>query len=277
MQLILPRTLDEALSRLADCPEARPVAGGTDLIVRWPERCMEFANPLLDLSGIAELHTQTLADGVLLLGATATYWDLLADAGLCSAFPLLARSAAQIGAIQVQSRGTWAGNVVNASPAADGVLALLACDATVEVRSASDRREYPIADFYTGYRQTRLQPGELVTALRVPLKSYGVCLFEKVGGRHAQTVSKVGLAICQSEGTWRVAVNGMAPTVQRCPGIEAAVASHQRPRRLVDWLDLVRGDLDAIDDHRSTRTYREQVLARMLLAWTEKLPVAALN
>lgn len=268
MQLILPRTLDEALDRLADCPEARPVAGGTDLFVRWPERCMASAEPLLDLSGIMELRTQTLADGVLLLGATATYWDFLADDDLCSAFPLLERSARQIGAIQVQSRGTWAGNVVNASPAADGVLALLACDATVEVRSAGSRREYPIADFHTGYRQTRLQPGELVTALRVPLKPYGVCLFEKVGGRRAQTISKVGLAICQTEGAWRVAVNGMAPTVRRCPALEVAVASGQRPRRLSDWLDLVRSDLDAIDDHRSTRAYREQVLARLLLAWS---------
>jgi CO/xanthine dehydrogenase FAD-binding subunit len=61
----------------------------------------------------------------------------------------------------------------------------------------------------------------------------------------------------------------MAPTVRRCPALETTVASHQWPRRLEDWLDLVRIDLDAIDDHRSTRAYREQVLARLLLAWSE--------
>lgn len=269
MQLMLPHSLDEALAYLAECPEARPVAGGTDLFVRWPERWMESQAPLLDLSGITELRWQTLADGVLTLGATATYWDLLADPTLCAAFPLLEQAARQVGALQVQARGTWAGNVVNASPAADGVLVLLACDATVEVRSATGRQEYPLANFHTAYRQTRLQPGELVTALRVPLKPRLACLFEKVGGRRAQTISKVGLAICRTQDGWRVAVNGMAPTVRRCPALEAAAALDQPPRRLADWLDLLRVDLEPIDDHRSTRAYRERVLARMLLAWSE--------
>jgi CO/xanthine dehydrogenase FAD-binding subunit len=256
---------------MADHPKARPVAGGTDLFVRWPHRYVHLDGPLIDLTHLPELRYLRMSGDQLSIGATATYWDLLSDLEICDQFSMLALAARQVGAIQVQARGTWAGNVVNASPAADGVMALIACDAAVEVRSATGCWVYPLSAFYTGYRTTRLRPGQLVTALKVPrIERRHVC-FHKVGGRRGQTISKVGLAVCHSQDAWRVAVNGMAPTVRRCPAIEKALDQNFRPERIRDWFDLIRGDLEPIDDHRSTRNYREQVLARLLSAISSNL------
>ena len=266
MMMHLPTSLDEALAVL-DATDAVPVAGGTDLFVRWPEKVSFHERSLLDLSGIAELRVSALHSDHLRLGATATYWDFLMDAALRAEFPMLATAARQVGAVQIQTRGTWAGNVVNASPAADGVLALMACDAAVEVRSRTEQRTIPLRDFYTGYRATQLRRGEMVTAVLVPRELRTNEYLEKVGSRRAQTISKVGLATCRVGDAWRVTVNAMAPTVRRCPTLERAMTS--TPLETIDeWLPLIRADLAPIDDVRSTRDYREQVLARLLHALT---------
>jgi len=266
MTMHLPRSLREALAIVAS-GDVVPVAGGTDLLVRWPEKVELHDRELLDLSGIAELRVTARQPDHLRLGATATYWDFLTDATLRSEFPMLASAARQVGAVQIQSRGTWAGNVVNASPAADGVLALIACDASVEVQSLDAQRTIPLRDFYTGYRATQLRRGELVTAILVPREARVHEYLEKVGSRRAQTISKVGLAMCRVGDSWRVVVNAMAPTVRRCPSLERAMSS-QAPRTVDEWLPMIHQDLTPIDDVRSTKDYREQVLARLLHAFT---------
>ena len=270
MKILLPGSLAEALALLSSQPNALPVAGGTDLFVRWPEHPERHDRPLLDLSGIPELRPCALDRQRLLLGATTTYLDLLLDPALSAEFPLLAAAARQIGAVQIQARGTWVGNVVNGSPAADGVLALMACDGRVEVRSDTERVEVPLADFYTGYRRTRLRPGQLVTAIIVPRQPRSHEYLEKVGSRRAQTIGKVGLAVCRVAGAWRVVVNGMAPAVRRCPSLEQALASGSLPSSVADWRPLIHNDLAAIDDLRSTRAYREEVLARLLDAFAAR-------
>lgn len=267
--ILLPRSLPEALALLQARPDACPVAGGTDLMVRWPERTDCHARPLLDLSGIAELRRRVLSPDFLELGATTTWWDVMTDSAIAEEFPLLACAARQVGAIQVQARGTWGGNVANASPAADGVLALMACDASVEVCSAAGREEHPIASFFTGYRQAWLAPGQLLTAIRVPRRRRTDHCFEKIGSRQAQTISKVGVAICRTDDGWRVAVGSMAPTARRCPSLERALAEGA-PSRPQEWLPLIRQDLSPIDDHRSTRAYRERVLSRLLAAFVAR-------
>jgi len=266
MRMLLPRCLDEALALLAAHPDAMPVAGGTDLFVRWPERLDRHGRPLLDLSGVPELRPHALQPDALVLGATTTYWDVLMDPVVAVEFPLLAAAARQVGAVQIQTRGTWAGNIANASPAADGVLAMMAYDAVVELRSDRERAEVPLAEFYVGYRQTRCQPDQLITRIRLPRRPRDCQRFEKVGSRRAQTISKVGLAICRVGEEWRVVVNSMAPTVRRCQSLEHALASGSPSASVADWLPLIRTDLAPIDDLRSTRHYREQVLARLLHA-----------
>src|SRR2546422_8205828 len=109
-------------------------------------------------------------------------------------FPYTTLFRSQVGAIQIQVRGTWAGNIVNASPAADGVPVLMAYDAVVVLESGRGREEVPLDHFYTGYKEMRRRADQLVVAIRIPRRPYSYQVFEKVGSRRAQAIAKVGLA-----------------------------------------------------------------------------------
>jgi len=169
-----------------------------------------------------------------------------------------------VGAIQIQARGTWGGNVVNASPAADGVPVLMAYDASVEVRSPGSGVVVPLSEFYLGYKQLRMEADQLVTALRLPRRAYDFEWFEKVGSRSAQAITKVGVAVTRRGGEWRVVANSVAPTVCRCPAVEALLAGEQTVRGPADLVPALASDVTPIDDIRSTARYRNEVLARIL-------------
>ena len=264
MSLLLPRTLTEALDLLADHPEAVPIAGGTDLCVHWPHQLDRTERTWLDLSGIDELLGHEWTDEELVLGARTTFWDVISDLRARTELPLLRAAARRVGAVQIQCRGTWAGNIINASPAADGVLVLMAYDATVVLRSTSGSEEIPLSEFYLGYKETRRRPDQLVTAIRVPLHQYDFEFFEKVGSRAAQAITKVGVAVTRRGDGWRVVANSVAPTVRRCPALEAFLADGHPASSPENLIPILRQDVSPIDDIRSTAEYREQVLARLL-------------
>ena len=265
MSVSFPASLPEALAILAERPEAVPVAGGTDLLVHWPARVAEHERDYVDLSGIAELKAIAFRNGELLLGALATYWDVIHAGRMREGFPLLVAAARQVGAVQIQARGTWGGNIANASPAADGVPVLMAYDAVVVLESATGgREELPLDRFYTGYKQMRRRPDQLVVAIRIPWRAHDVAIFEKVGGRRAQAIAKVGLAIAHSAAGWRVVAASVAPTVRRCPAIERLLEDGAAVRGPDDLLPAIERDIAPIDDLRSTAEYRKRVLARLL-------------
>ncbi len=264
MTVLLPRTVAEACDLLCEHAGAIPVAGGTDLWVEWPLRVDEHDRAYLDLSGLDELRAHRWTDDELLLGALTTYWDVIVDPRAKAELPLLVDAAREVGAVQIQARGTWAGNIVNASPAADGVPVLMAYDAVVVLQSRDSIDEVPLSDFYLGYKVMRRRPDQLVTAIRVPLRGYDYQLFEKVGSRAAQTITKVGIAVTRRAGEWRVVANSVAPTVCRCRTVEAFLTAGQRARGPDDLIGPIREDVSPIDDIRSSARYREQVLARLL-------------
>lgn len=265
MRVLLPDDLDQALALLAAHPEARPLAGGTDLMVSWHQHDKRSWT-LLDLSRLRpEMGELRLTDDALRIGALATYWQVRADAEVCAAFPLLADAARQVGAIQIQARGTWAGNIANGSPAADGVPVLMAYDAIVELRSVRGQRDVPLDTYYTGYKQTVRDDDELITAIRLPRRPRQGEQFHKVGARRAQAITKVGVALLRdSTSGWRVVANSVAATVRRCRKLEAALdggATFTGPEEVEA---LLSADVQPITDIRSTATYRGTVLARIL-------------
>lgn len=286
MKVLLPSSLEEALEMLADGSGAAergeggeagtgqgdgrshpvPMAGGTDLLVHWPQRTADDDRDYVDLWGVAELKPHRWTDEALVLGGLTTYWDVIRDPRAREDFPLLVDAARQVGAVQIQSRGTWAGNIVNGSPAADGVPVLMAYDATVVLSSAGgEPEEVRLAEFYTGYKEMKRRPDQLVTAIRVPRREHDVEIFEKVGSRKAQAIAKVGLAIARSEAAgWRVVAASMAPTVRRCPAIERLLEEEAPVSGPGDLLAAIREDVSPIDDLRSTARYRETVMARVL-------------
>ncbi len=260
----MPESLAEACELMAAEDGVVPLAGGTDLFVHWPERQTEHERTYLDLSGLAELRSHRWDDGELVLGALTTFWDVVRDARAAEELPLLVAAARQVGAIQIQARGTWAGNVMNASPAADGTAVLMAYDAVLELVSKDGTEEVPLADFYTGYKEMKRRPDQLIRSIRLPRRAYDVEAFEKVGPRRAQAITKVGAAVARSAAGWRVVAISMAPVTCRCPSLEEHLSDGGDVRSPDDLLPALRQDVSPIDDVRSTAAYREQVMARVL-------------
>jgi len=265
VSILFPASLREAHALMATAkPPPIPIAGATDLLVHWTSRFEEHGRTYLDLTGVRELRPLRWTEDALVLGGLTTYWDVIRDERAQIEFPLLIDAARQVGAVQIQTRGTWAGNIVNASPAADGVPVLMAYDAVVVLGAADGEEEVPLADFYQGYKQMRRRPDQLITAIRIPRRPYSFALFEKVGSRRAQAITKVGVVIARSEAGWRVVAISMAPTVCRCPALEALLAAGTEISGPDDLLPAIRSDVSPIDDIRSTARYRERVLARVL-------------
>jgi xanthine dehydrogenase small subunit len=256
--------LSEALTLLSGDEPVTPIAGGTDLLVHWPVTMEARERTYVDLSGLDELRPLRWTDDALVLGGLTTYWDVISDQRVRDELPLLVDAARQVGAVQIQSRGTWAGNIVNASPAADGVPVLMAYDAVVVLQSAAGTEQVPLDQMYLGYRRLRRRPDQLVVGILVPRRRYGVQVFEKIGPRRAQAIAKVGLAITHSPAGWRVVAASMAPTVRRCPSVERLLRDGTRVRSPDDLLPAIARDVSPIDDVRSTAEYRRQVMARLL-------------
>lgn len=264
MRVLTPTTLDEACAMLDAQEPPVPMAGCTDLLVHWPDNLDAHGRTYVDLTKIGALRAIRWTDDALTLGAMTTYWDVVQDARCRETFPMLIHAARQVGAVQIQSRGTWGGNIVNASPAADGVPVLMALDAVVVLASKGGREEVRLDEFYQGYKQMRRRADQLVAEVRIPLRTYDAQVFEKVGPRRAQAITKIGVAIAHSDAGWRVVANSMAPTVRRCRAVEALLDAAAPLRSADDFLPAIEADVSPIDDIRSTAAYRKRVFSLVL-------------
>ena len=267
MKAVRPADLRGALELLGERPADAPLiplAGGTDLLVHWPVRPEARDREYLDVTALGELRGVRWSHDALDLGALATYWDVIVDRRANEELPILVASARQVGAIQIQSRGTWAGNVVNGSPAADGVPVLMACDSIVVLASREGTREVPLDRYYSGYREGARRHDELVVAIRVPRMRRHLQRFVKVGPRRAQAIAKVGVAVARSDAGWRVVAASVAPTVRRCTSVERLIGENGAPDAPDDLDAALRADVTPIDDIRSTAAYRLRVLGRVL-------------
>jgi len=263
MRVLMPASVAEACDLLASDTTAVPVAGGTDLYVQWPQRA-EAHQTLLDLSGIEDMPELEWSAGEVILGASTTYWDVIRDARFETALPLLVTAARQVGAVQIQARGTWAGNIANASPAADGVPVLMAYDAVVVLQSKDGTEEVALSEYYVDYKKTRRRADQLIVAIRIPLVERWFHLFEKVGSRSAQAITKVGVAVTGGAPGWRVVANSVAPFVCRCRNLENLIDAGLPVAGPEDLAHAIAADVSPIDDLRSTAEYRKRVLARVL-------------
>ena len=172
---------------------------------------------------------------------------------------MLAAASREIGAVQIQNRGTIGGNIANGSPAGDTLPVLAAADALVELRSIDWTRKVPFASFYTGYRTSVRRPDELITAVEVPPVE-GVHWFRKVGTRAAQSISQVVMAGVRAERP-RIALGSVAPTVVRARRTEDALAAGAP---VAEAQRILQTEISPIDDMRSTAAYRREVAARLL-------------
>jgi len=264
-----PRHLFEAYERLATGP-ARPIAGGTDVMVAITGELGPIPERMLDLSRIKELRGIALEADGLVLGARTTYTEMRRSALCREHLPALVEAAATIGAAQIQNRGTLGGNIANASPAGDTLPLLLAADAVILVGGQRGEREITALDFFVGYRKTALAPDELILQVRFPLPQGRELRFRKVGTRRAQAISKVVIALAWQDGprSWsdvRVALGSVAATPIRAAATEAVLEGHRPTPEVADRAaEALADELQPIDDVRSTADYRRAVAARVL-------------
>ena len=261
MSYYRPTTLPDALGILAS-GGVKMVAGATDVFPATTAPAL--SGPTLDLTGIAELSGITKTATGWRIGATTT-WDQVAKATLPPAFAALQQAAADVGSPQIQNSATVAGNLCNASPAADGVPPLLVLDAAVELSSVSGTRQMPIGEFLQGVRQTALEPGEILTAVLIPEQATkGTSAFEKLGGRKYLVIS-ICMVAARIEITDRkisaaaISVGSCSPVAQRLPDLEAALLGCD-PHNPGQWepaiAALVTSALSPIDDIRANASYR---------------------
>ena len=274
-----PRSLAEALALLAEGAakpgSVTPLAGATDLYVLLNAGHLPPTR-FVSLSGIPELSRAASWDeGRYTMFALTTYTETRHDARVAAELPLLVSAARELGALQIQNRGTWAGNIANASPAADGVPALLAYDAVVELASVRGRRWIALADYFTGYKQTLRAPDELITAVTAQVPATGARQYwRKVGARKLQAISKVVAAGVLELGPGgvvtrvRLALGSVAPIPLRARKVEQAVTGQPLGTATTEAaLEALAHDIAPIDDVRSTRDYRMRIARNLVRAF----------
>lgn len=261
MKFARPDRLSDALSLLGD-GDWDVLSGGTDFYPGLSDR--PVTRPVLDISALPQLREITETESAWRIGALATWSDVIA-AKLPPAFDALKLSACEIGSVQIQNRATLAGNICNASPAADGVPPLLVLDAVVELASTRGTRDVPLAKFIQGNRVTDLQRDELMVGLRLPKQSTAGCsTFLKLGARKYLVISITMAAVrlaCDEEGTITdaaVSVGACSAVARRLPELEAALMGQAMSDDLAGLPSPVHfAHLSPISDVRASAEYRQ--------------------
>lgn len=264
---VQPRSLDELLTVLAEAGAgAKLLAGGTDVMVAaragrtWPT--------LVNLARVEALRAIDLRGETLTLGSGVTVARLLRSAEVKEHAPLVWQAADRFASPLVRSRATVGGNLCNASPAADLSLALLASDAEVDLESRAGSRALPLEKFVLGPGRTALLPGELVTAVRIPVRSRGrFHRFEKSGSRPALEISIAAVAAAFEVVRGkvlepRICAGAVAPVPLRCRNAEAAVAGQELGPASIEAAAIAAArEVTPIDDVRGTAVYRRRLVA----------------
>ena len=260
-----PRSLRDALRLLRDDGPLTPLAGCTDVYVGLNFGTLRDQR-FLNVWGLDDLRGIALRGEVLRIGALTTFAEVIRSPLVRRRLPMLVAASREIGAVQIQNRGTLGGNIANGSPAGDTLPVLAAAEALVELRSIDWTRKVPFVDFYTGYRASVRRPDEIITAVEFP-RVEGAQWFRKVGTRAAQSISKVVMAGVRAEHP-RVAFGSVAPTVVRVPRTEQALASGVA---IAAAQRILQEEISPIDDIRSTASYRRHVAAKLLAQfWGER-------
>ena len=268
-----PHTLDEAVYVLASSG-GQILAGGTDFFPSLGERAV--TGTVVDISGLRELKGVIREPKYIRIGGLTT-WTEVIETPLPRCFDGLKAAAREIGGVQIQNRGTVAGNLCNASPAADSVPPLLTLDAEVELTSHAGTRRMPLADFIIGNRKTLLRPGEILSQIIVPRTiENGASTFLKLGARRYLVISIAMVAVVIEKDATncvrqaRVSVGSCSVVARRLTELEhallgAPVAVGHGLRGLGALATAKHlEDLSPIGDIRATAAYRRDAALRLV-------------
>jgi CO/xanthine dehydrogenase FAD-binding subunit len=271
-RFVAPTTITEALAVLATDAEARPIAGGTDLVVAARQGRKPLPASIVAIDRIDELAIARAESGGLILGALTTHETLATDGDIRDSWTALADAAAIVGSPATRATGTLGGNLMNASPAAETTAPLVVLDGAVILRGQGiGERRVPVADLASGPGRTVAGPGELLTAIRVPRPAPGSgSAYVRLEYRRAMEIAVVGaaaLVTLDADGriaAARVALTAVAPTVVRAPGAEAAlVGAEAAPDayRTAGAAAAAAAGASPISDVRASAEYRRAMVA----------------
>ncbi len=267
MSVLVPTSLDAALQALAVAPDATVLAGGTDLMVEINGGHRKVADTVVAVNRVPELCTwfHDPRSDTLRIGAGVTYAEIEQEP-ISRWVPALAQAARTVGSPQIRHAATIGGNVGTCSPAGDGLPVLAALDAVVELQSATGTRLVPFGEFMVGPKRTVRRPGELITAVTVPVLP-GWQGYAKVGVRNAMVIAVASAALVVGDGSVALALGSVGPVILRCPEVEALVADladfgarRMSPQAVDRCREAARRTARPIDDHRSTADYRRHAV-----------------
>jgi CO/xanthine dehydrogenase FAD-binding subunit len=269
--LIAPTTLDAILQILSDSPDRyTPIAGGTELMVALGAGRLQ-SKKLISLWNLEELRFIEVTPDAIIIGSGSTFTDIRNHPVIANEFSILAQAASWTGSIANQNRGTLGGNIVNASPAADSPPALLAYDAEVTLVSTRGPRTLPYRDFHLAYKETALEPDELLHSITISrnLKGYKAYI-RKVGTRNAQAISKIAIAALARTKKGHIEdIRIGAASVREYPARLTAterslIGKAITPETIAAARAVLLTEVRPIDDIRSTAKYRGAVAANLL-------------
>jgi CO/xanthine dehydrogenase FAD-binding subunit len=271
MPVIVPESVESALAALAAFPDATVLAGGTDLMVEVNDGRRSFAR-VVAVGRVPELADIRVDGATVVIGAATTFARLELDP-VARLVPALAFAARTVGSPQIRNAATIGGNLATASPAGDALPVLVALGASVEIAGMYGRRLIPIAEFFTGPKRSVLEVGDLVVAVRVPIRR-GPQDYLKVGVRNAMVIAVASLAIAVDLDRQRVGIGlgSVGPTALDAPEACSWVAARARWRGdgvevtdddVVEFGERVTSAARPIDDHRGTAQYRRHAVGVM--------------
>lgn len=266
MQYHAPTTLDDAVRRLAESPGSKVLAGGTDLLVRLNSEMIE-PEGILDIKRIGSMREIAAEDGGWRIGAAVSGAEMGEHAGLRADWPGVVESVNLIGSTQIQGRATMAGNLCNASPAADSVPAMVAAGAVVRVAGPEGTRDVPVGEIPTAPGRTSLRPGELVASIFLPARpARSGDAYLRFIPRTEMDIAVVGcgVSLTLDEGgtctAARIALGAVAPTVVLVPeAAEAILGTPLDDAALEALAAACSAAAKPIDDKRGTADYRIHV------------------
>ena len=273
-----PTSLNGVLELLSqNSGNTRIIAGGTDVLVEL-QHGMQPISTVIDISKIKPLKYMYVQDNVLHLGALTTHNDVIANTICQQSIQPLVQACQEIGAPQIRTCGTIAGNVITGSPANDTITALMALDASVVLVSKSSERIVSLSNFYQGVRRTVKKSDELLTEIRIPMMTGNQRgLFLKLGLRRAQAISVINITIIltfidQIVSSAVITMGSVAPTVV----FAKAAAELLLGKKLDTALCIKVGELASeeavpIDDIRGTKSYRQTTVKHLVSFGLEKL------
>lgn len=255
----------------ADGPQCLLIAGGTDILVR--PQAFAGRKIVIDISGVDELRgIELTATGEVRIGACVTHQEIVDHPLIQRRARLLGLACGSIGSVQIRNRGTIGGNLGNASPAGDSIPALACLEAQVELGGRDRERSLPVLSLFEGPGQLAAGFDELIAAVRIPARAgRTVAFFKKVGQRKGMSCSKASVAFCARRhgddrltGV-RIALGAVAPTVIMVPAAQEALEDRiLSPGNIREAADSCIQAARPIDDIRSTREYRRQVVGGLL-------------